>query len=166
MENQELSRLFEQFKEPAKLAARPRQVWSVETLVKPVALMKARGTPNHEIAEAFEVSPEKVQEVISQPNFIKEFGLVQASLGLSFDERLGAAAEMALDRQVEILFKSKDYKSLAALTDKVIDRAKGKAVNRIEVSQRNFTGIKDLAALEDAERAIDASILALETRAS
>lgn len=119
-----------------------------EVVHRAMALERARGVSAELLAQRFGMSAPAVRSLCAQTWFIELTLKVQVDECMTFDERLEGLAEIALQKQAEILHHSRDPKLLEKLSNSIIDRAKGKATQRIDMRSMNINVNQELGELE------------------
>lgn len=128
---------------------KPEQLSSNEVDYRLVAFFAAQGVPMDDIAQRMEKPVEWVDVVLGSSRGSDLMLKYQASLFPNVQDRVKRLASIALDTQVKMLLTSQSEKTLLTLTNNLLDRSMGKAIQVTETRSINVN-VDDVDALDRA----------------
>ena len=131
-----------------------------ETNRKLICFYSAQGLPAEQIAEMLDVSDAMVDVVTSSDEGASMVILLQNSFNEDPKQRLKRISHIAIDKQMKVLLTSTDDKVIAQISEKLLDRAEGKAIQTIE--NRNLNVNVDASKIDDQLDAQTARLNALK----
>lgn len=134
-------------------------------LMKSIAGLRAKGCPDDQIAALLGLSLDRVLEVTSLDSFVDALLEAQLAFHQSYEERLENMAGVALDRQVRLLHTTKKPELASRISEQLLDRAKGKATQNMNITSKNLNVHSTLEQLEQQEKAIDEQLKVLNRQA-
>lgn len=113
-----------------------------DSLHKVIAFCRAQGAPINQIADTLKVDVEAVERLCKTQNFLDLVLEMQTSIGMTDEQRLEAAASIAIDQRVKLMH-SNDLKVQDSVTRDFLDRHLGRPTQRVETVSMTFTGKLD-----------------------
>lgn len=148
-------------KDRAAASAKPKPLATDSTVHRAMAVERARGKTVPELAEDFCMPVDAVEQLTNTAWFANLVLKMQAGQNMSFEERLDALGDVALEKQARILMTSRDDKLVASVSEQLLNRAKGKAVQNIQLKSLNINLSKDLSEIEESIQKTNARIAEL-----
>jgi len=148
-----------------KTESRPKaSPGSTAQLVNAAAVLKAKGLREDQIEKCLSLRPGQLATFEKTEQFFETFVEAQAELHTSYEEKLDSLSELALERQAKLLLTCEDPKTLILLTNSIIDRAKGKPKQSLEVRSLNFSQVKKVEEFDAAIEAVQERIAQLSMK--
>jgi hypothetical protein len=127
-----------------------------------IAVLVASGHSSEQIAARLELPEKEVEQVVLSPRTTQMVFKLQSAMGLKPDEMLERAAPLAVQKKVWLMLHSEDEKVQNAAATDVLDRALGRAVQKIET--RNISvQLESLPQVEDHLSRLQTRLVQLET---
>jgi hypothetical protein len=105
---------------------------------KLICFYAAQGFPAEDIAKKVSVSETVVDVVLTSTEGASQVIRLQNTLYPNTKDRVGRIANLALDKQIRLLLNSTDDKLVYAVSEKLLDRAMGRAVQTVETKNLNL----------------------------
>jgi hypothetical protein len=126
---------------------------------KAAIAMIATGSSKETVTKILGLSQEEVSEVITSKLGLELLCKIQDGLGMTAEERLCKAANLAVAKQIALLNSSND-KLASEAARYILDQAIGKALQRQEV--RNYTLVADATSIRAKYDAVQEQLQALD----
>lgn len=130
----------------------------VSTVHRALAFERARGKTVPELAEDFGMTIQAVEKLTQARWFTDLVFQLQTGDGMTYEERLDSLVDIALEKQARILMTSQDEKLLVTLSNQILDRGRGKAIQNIQMKSVSINVDRKISELDkdiaDTERRI------------